>query len=61
MKKQLQFAQKAGIPFVVVIGEDEKSRGTIQLRDMEKGSQQEITIEEAIRVIGAEVSEETDQ
>lgn len=61
MKKQLQFAQKAGIPFVVVIGEDEKSRGTIQLRDMEKGSQQEITIEEAIRIIGAEVSEDTGQ
>ena len=45
----------------MVIGEDEKSRGTIQLRDMEKGSQQEITIEEAIRIIGAEVSEEPGQ
>ena len=44
-----------------MIGEDEKSRGTLQLRDMEKGSQQEITIEEAIRIIGAEVSEEPGQ
>ena len=61
LKKQFQFAQKAEIPFVVVIGEDEQSRGTLQLREMDKGSQQEISIDEAIRIIGVELPEGNNQ
>ncbi|MEC9476364.1 MAG: histidine--tRNA ligase [Planctomycetota bacterium] len=51
LKKQLQFAQRAGIPFVIVIGEDEQKAGTVQLRAMDEGTQQEITLAEAIERI----------
>ena len=51
VKKQLQFAQKSGIPFVFVIGVDESRAGTVQFRDMEAGSQEEISIESAIEKI----------
>ena len=51
LKKQLQFAQRAGIPFVIVIGEDEQKAGTVQLRSMDEGNQQEITLAEAIERI----------
>lgn len=48
LKKQLQFAQRAGIPFVIVIGADEEKAGTVQLRSMDEGQQQEVSLAEAI-------------
>ncbi len=51
LKKQLQFAQKAGIPFVIVVGEDERSAGTVQFRSMDEGSQDEITLDDALKRI----------
>jgi len=51
LKKQLQFAQRAGIPYVIVIGEEEHRQGTVGLRSMDQGNQQEIPIAEAIDLI----------
>ncbi|MAJ28368.1 histidine--tRNA ligase [bacterium TMED181] len=51
VKKQLQYAQKSGIPFVIVIGEEESRSGTVQFRDMDAGSQEEISLESAIEKI----------
>ncbi len=51
VKKQLQFAQKSGIPYVFVIGEEESRAGTVQLRDMDAGSQEEVTLDDAIKLI----------
>ncbi|MDG2084454.1 MAG: histidine--tRNA ligase [Planctomycetota bacterium] len=48
VKKQLQFAQKSGIPYVVVIGDEELKKGTVQFRDMDAGSQDEISLTDAV-------------
>ena len=48
LKKQLQFAQKSGIPFVIVIGTDEAKAGTVQFRAMEQGQQEELSLADAI-------------
>ena len=48
VKKQLQFAQKSGIPYVVVIGDEELKKSTVQFRDMDAGSQDEISLSDAV-------------
>lgn len=39
VKKQIAYADKKGIPYVVLIGENELTSGTISIRDMKKGEQ----------------------
>ena len=39
MKKQLNYANKNGIPMVVFVGEDERASGIWQLKDMKTGDQ----------------------
>ncbi len=46
LKKALAYADKEGIPFVVIVGEDELKRGRVVLRDMRSGEQRELKIEE---------------
>ncbi|MCA9320548.1 MAG: histidine--tRNA ligase, partial [Planctomycetes bacterium] len=41
-KKQIQHADRLGIPFVVIQGPDELERGVVQLKDIRKGEQREI-------------------
>lgn len=53
LKKQFQFANALKIPFTAVIGEKEAENGTLNLKDMESGEQQELTVEEAIVRLGA--------
>ena len=48
MKKQFQYANNTGIPFVVVQGSDEAARGTVTLKNMAQGSQEELSPLEAI-------------
>jgi histidyl-tRNA synthetase len=40
--KQLTRSKKRGAHFTVIIGEDEVKKGTVQLKDMEKGEQSEV-------------------
>ena len=51
MKKQMSYANAKQIPFVAIVGEAEMAEGKIMLKDMEKGKQKLLTIEEAIRQI----------
>lgn len=37
LAKQFKFADRKGIPFVVVIGPDEAEKGSVQLKDMQSG------------------------
>jgi histidyl-tRNA synthetase len=37
--KQLKYASSRGVPFVVVIGDDERARGEVALKDMKTGEQ----------------------
>lgn len=48
MKKQMTYANAAGIPFVAIIGETELEAGTITLKDMISGTQEQLTIDKAI-------------
>jgi histidyl-tRNA synthetase len=49
LKKQLEFANKKMIPFTVVIGSDEMNSGEMAFKDMEKGEQQKLTVDEIVR------------
>jgi histidyl-tRNA synthetase len=51
MKKQLEYASRKNIPFTAIIGEKEMSDGTIQLKNMATGEQQEMTEEEVKKIL----------
>jgi len=48
LKKQLNYANKKNIPFVVIIGTEEKAAGKFTLKDMHTGTQQLYTLAELI-------------
>ena len=49
MKKQMNYADKKGIEFVIMIGENEMKSGKISVKQMNTGNQKEITISEFIK------------
>jgi histidyl-tRNA synthetase len=51
LKKQLDYANKKMIPFVLVIGSDEQKSGLLTLKDMQKGEQQQLAIEAIAAVL----------
>jgi histidyl-tRNA synthetase len=51
MKAQMRKASRSGAQKAVIRGGDEIARGTLILKDMEEGSQEEINLEEVFRMI----------
>jgi histidyl-tRNA synthetase len=49
--KKLTYANKLGIPYAIIIGSDEMQSGVLTLKDMVKGEQFKLTIEEIINKI----------
>ena len=49
LKKQFNYADKRGIPFVVIVGSSEMESGAYTLKDMESGTQELCTLEELIK------------
>lgn len=47
-KKQLNYANKKGIPYVALIGENEMKEGIINLKNMQSGEQKSVSLEELI-------------
>ena len=45
--KQFKYASSVGVPFVAVIGEDERAQGQVALKDMRSGEQRGVAREEA--------------
>ena len=45
--KQLKYASSRGVPFVIVIGDAERERGEVALKDMKTGEQRAVKREEA--------------
>jgi histidyl-tRNA synthetase len=43
LDKQLKYADKSGIPFVVLLGPDEKAKGTVIVKDLAAKEQHEVT------------------
>ena len=46
MKKQLKFANSIKVPYVAVIGDEEMKTGNLSVKNMQDGSQKQMTIEE---------------
>ncbi len=46
-KQKLSYADRLGIPFVALLGEDELAQGKVALKDMSSGEQQLLTAQEA--------------
>ncbi len=51
MKRQLQYANDKGIPFVALVGEEEMRAGKVALRDMSSGEQRLMTIGEVVSAL----------
>ncbi len=51
--KQLKYASALGVPFVVVLGDDERARGEAALKDMKTGEQRTVKREQ----VGSSISE----
>jgi len=49
--KKLNYANKLDIPYVLLIGEEEIQKGMVSLKDMKTGSQESLTVEEAIKIL----------
>jgi histidyl-tRNA synthetase len=53
MGKQFKYASARGIPFVAIIGEDEKARGEVAIKDMRTGEQRSVKRAEVVRAVCA--------
>ena len=53
IKKQFSYANRLGIPYVIIIGEDEINNNVISLKNMIDGEQKTVAVEEAIKIIKA--------
>jgi len=51
MKKQMEYANRRGIPYVVIIGSNELERGVATIKDMRSGEQSEMTFEELVATL----------
>jgi histidyl-tRNA synthetase len=51
IKKQLNYANKRQIPFVVIVGEEERSSNLYTLKDMNSGEQSKLDLENIIKQI----------
>jgi histidyl-tRNA synthetase len=50
MKKQMNYANKREIPFVVIVGSSEIQKNKYTLKIMQTGEQQECTLEELLKI-----------
>lgn len=48
IKKQMSYANSHALPYVALVGESEREKGTITLKNMQSGEQAELSIEELI-------------
>lgn len=49
--KQFKLADQKGIPFVIIIGEEERSKDVVMVKNMKTGEQQQLSLSEAITLI----------
>lgn len=48
IKAKFKYADRLNVPYVIVIGEDEINTGKLTIKNMEEGTQEQLTIEEII-------------
>ena len=44
MKPKMKYANKLGIPYVAIIGEEEKTAGEVMVKNMETGEQAKVKL-----------------
>lgn len=49
--KQMKYANKRNIPYVIIIGEEERTAGKLSLKNFITGDQQKLSLQEAIEVL----------
>jgi histidyl-tRNA synthetase len=54
--KQMKYADRAGIRFAAMMGEDERTRGTVSIKDLRTGEQQQVAREQVAAHIRAALS-----
>lgn len=53
LKKQFKYANKQGIPFVIIMGPDEAAQNLVSLKDMNSGEQKQMEIDEMITALSS--------
>ena len=51
VKKQMDYANKRGVPYVCLIGSDEMESGLLTLKNMETGEQEKMNLEKIIEIL----------
>ncbi len=51
IKAKFKYADKLQVPYTIVLGEDEEKNNIVTLKDMQTGEQQQISLEEVIKII----------
>ena len=57
LKKQLNYANKNGIPFVLFYGDEEKEKNSYKLKDMKTGNQETLSREKLVKTLRENSSE----
>jgi histidyl-tRNA synthetase len=57
LARQMQYADRAGIRFVVLVGEDEAARGVVTVKDMRRGEQFEVARAELAGALRVEIEQ----
>jgi len=57
VRKSLDYANKAGIPYVMIIGEKEMNEKKVNLKNMLTGKEELISINEAVDILGGKQNE----
>jgi histidyl-tRNA synthetase len=52
LDKQLKYADRLGVPYTIIIGEQETETKTLVLKNMQSGEQESLDLETAIKKIG---------
>jgi histidyl-tRNA synthetase len=53
MKKQMNYANKKGIPYVALVGEDEMKSGLLTVKNMNDGAQYNLSLEDLIKKLNS--------
>ena len=51
MKQKMQYASRLGVPYVVILGEDEVKNNLVAFKNMNTGEQVSISYEEALKIL----------
>jgi histidyl-tRNA synthetase len=55
IKKQISYADRKGIPFVAIIGEEEAKSGSVSIKTLASGEQVTLPLAEALKLLGNEL------